>query len=190
MTGDKRRETDEPLAQLRLGQSGLHVKLDKGFEQGIYSVDVEFGELAERIGFAAARRSARDYCGHLKTELQRLPEYAFGRTEDHSRIGNPHRKYDLETALLSFPMKTSDGRFHDHAIREQFQVACLRTAQAREQAQAHLKTHRRHSRQEKFREQLDRLLQGEAYAGIAPAVRERLLAEVPALVFPARELEP
>jgi len=58
------------------------------------------------------------------------------------------------------------------------------------QAQAREQTHRRHGRQEQFRRQLARLLEGDAYAAVGAEAKERLLAEVPALAFPPRGVEP
>ena len=59
---DREGESYEPLVEQRLGQSGLHVKLDKGFEQGNYCLFVEFDGLATRIGFRSAHRQALEYC--------------------------------------------------------------------------------------------------------------------------------
>ena len=133
MTGDREGETYEPLVAHRLGRSGLHVKLDKGFEPGTYCVYVEFDELSNLKGFTTARRKAKEYCASLKGELGRLPGYSCGETEDSSRTGDSRRKRDLETTFLSFPIETSDGRFHDRIIKEQFRVAFLRTGQSWDQ---------------------------------------------------------
>src|SRR5262249_21645991 len=84
-------------------------------------------------------------------------------TEDPSQSGDPRRKRDLESTFLSFTIDTADGRFHDQAVREQFQLALLWAGQAWDQDQAGVQGHRRHSRQEKFRQQLARLLEGDAY---------------------------
>lgn len=188
MTSEKRRKPYEPLAVQQLDQSGLHLKLEKGFKRGSYDVHVEFGELAAWIGFDDARRIARDYCVRLKGELDRLPDYTIGKIEDISLTSGPDRKTNLDAAILSFHLKTCNRRESDDAVEEQFKVACMRTAHSRDQEQAHAQTLRRNSRQEKFRERLDQLLKGDAYASIAPAVRERLLVEVSALAFLPREL--
>ena len=190
MTGGSEEQSYGVLAEQRLGRRGLHVKLDKGFEAGTYCLYIEFEELSDRVGFAAARRSAGEYCALLKEHLGRLSGYALGETEDNSRNGGPRRKRDLELTFLSFPVETSDGRFHDTAMREQFRVALLRAGQAWEQAEARGQTHRRHTRQERFRQQLAGLLDGEGYAGMDAATKDRLLEDVPALAFPPRGVEP
>jgi len=184
MTGEREEQSYGVLADQRLSRRGLHVKLDKGFDAGTYCIYIEFDELSDRVGFAAARRSAGEYCALLKEQLGRLPGHALGETEDHSQNGGPRRRRDLELTFLSFPVETSDGRFHDAAMREQFRVAFLRAGQAWEQAEARGQTHRRHTRQENFRQQLAGLLEGEGYAGMDAATKERLLEEVPALAFP------
>ncbi len=174
------------LADHRLGRLGLQVKLDKGFEQGSYCVYVEYDDLAARMGFATGHQSAREYCALLKAQLGRLPGYGLGETEDASQSGDPRRKRDLEATFLSFPIETNDGRFHDDEIKEQFRVASLRTGQVWDQARASEQTHRRQTRQEKFRRQLGALLNGEVYAGLDATVKDRLLDEIPALAFPPR----
>ena len=190
MTSDGKREVPSVLEDLPLGRLGLRIKLDKGFEQGNYCVYVEFDGLAERVGFSAARRSAGEYCALLKGQLKRLPGYAVGETEDPSRTGDPRRKRDLEVTFLSFPVETDDGRFHDGAMREHFRVAFLRAGQAWDQSQARVQTRRRHTRQQNFRQELARLLDGEVYADVSEAAKQRLLDEVPALAFPPKEIGP
>ena len=66
MTGDGEEETECVLASHRLYRRGLQVKLDKGFDDGTYCVYVEFDELVDRVGFAAARRTAGEYCAHAQ----------------------------------------------------------------------------------------------------------------------------
>ena len=190
MTGGGEEETDCVLATHRLGRRGLQVKLDKGFDEGTYCVYCEFEGLSEQVGFTAARRAAEAYCAGLKEQLGRSPGYVLGETEDASRTSAPCRKRDLELTFLSFPVETSDGRFHDAAMREQFRVAFLRAGQAWVQAEARGQTQRRHTRQEKFRRRLAGLLDGDAYAAVDAATKERLLAEVPALAFPPRGIGP
>jgi hypothetical protein len=191
MKSDREGEADGVLTDHQLGRLGLRVKLDKGFEDGTYCVYVEYDDLAERIGFAAAHRSAVEFCRLLKGQLQQLPGYDLGRTEDASRTGDrSRRKHDLEATFLSFPVQTHDERFHDDDMRKHFRVAFLRAGQAREQAEALEQTQRRHTKQDRFRQQFAALLDGEAYAGLDPAVRERLLAEVPGLAFPPRGVGP
>ncbi len=190
MSGGGEEQADSVLVDQRLGHSGLHVKLDKGFDEGTYCVYVEFDELADRVGFAAARREAGGYCDLLRQQMGRMAGYALGETEDPSREAAPGRKRDLELTHLTFPVKTSDGRYHDAALRAQFHVAFLRTGQAWEQEEARRQTQRRHTRQDRFREKLAGLLDGDAYAGLDTATKQRLLDDVPRLAFPARGTEP
>ncbi len=186
MTGDGEEESCEALTVYRQDRLGLQVKLDKGFREGIYSVYVEFDELASRVGFTAARRTAGEYCALLKEQLGRSCAYALGEIEDASRSGDPRRKRDLEMTFLSFAVQTADGRFHDRVMQEQFRVALLRTGQAWEQSEASAQARRRHTRQERFRHQLAALLSGDAYAGVDATIKERLLDEIPALAFGPR----
>jgi hypothetical protein len=190
MTGDEGRESSGVLAEYRLGRSGLVVKLDKGFASGTYVAYVEFDDLDGRVGFAAARRAAGEYAARLQRELSLLPEYATGAIEDPSRTDDPRRKRDLEMTFLSFPIETGDSRFHDQAMKASFRVAYLRAGQGWDQDQARAQTHRRHTRQEQFRQQLGRLLDSEAYAAVDAVTKARLLSEVPPLAFPARSIQP
>ncbi len=182
-------EAYELLAEQRLDRIGLEVKLDRGFAEGTYAVTVEFDALERRAGFAEAHRIARRYGTLLKNQLSQLPGHSLGETEDASRTGDPRRKRDLESTFLSFTIETADGRFHDAEMRKQFRLASLRAGQEWDQAQAGAEMRRRHSRQEKFRQQLAHLLAGEGYQQVDAAVKERLLEEVPALAFPARGRE-
>ncbi len=54
------------LDEYRMSREGLHVKLDRGFEEGTYCIYAEFNDLASRVGVAAAHRRAGEYCGLLK----------------------------------------------------------------------------------------------------------------------------
>jgi hypothetical protein len=87
-------------------------------------------------------------------------------------------------------VQTGDGRFHHDAMKEDFRRAAIRTGQVWDQLQARAQTHRRHTRQEQFRQQLRGLLDGEGYAAVDAATKARLLDEVPPLAFPPRGLEP
>jgi len=189
MTED-REETYELLAKQRLGRSGLLVKLDKGFTEGTYGVYVEFDDLAQRDGFAAAHRAARQFGALLKAQLARVPGYALGQTEDASRYGGPGRQRDLEATFLSFPLSTADGQFHDADAREHFRVTFLRAAQAWDQFQAKEHERRRGTRQERFRQRLAELLEGGVYTHLDGATKARLLDDVCALVFPPRGIGP
>jgi hypothetical protein len=186
MTGEGEEESCEALTAHRLDRLGLQVKLDKGFQEGIYSIDVEFDELASRVGFTAARRTAGEYCARLKEQLGRSCAHALGEIEDASRTGDPRRKRDLELTFLSFAVETADARFHDRVMQEQFRVAVLRAGQAWEQSEASAQARRRHTRQERFRHQLAALLSGEVYAGVDATIKERLLDEIPPLAFSPR----
>jgi hypothetical protein len=190
MTDDGEGEPSGVLVEHRLNRGGLQVKLDKGFEKGTYCVYIEFDELSARAGFMAARRMAREYCTLLKSELSRSHEYTLGKIEDSSRSSDPRRKHDLEATFLSFPVQTGDGRYHDHAMKEHFRLAALRTGQVWDQVQARAQTHRRHTRQEQFRQQLRELLNGETYVAVDASTKERLLDEIPLLAFPPRGIEP
>jgi hypothetical protein len=183
MTAEDDKESWAVLGEHRLERTGLHVKLDKGFKAGTYCVYVEFDELAARQGFTAARRAASAYCAALKDQLARAEGYALGDIEDGSLSGDARRRRDLEGTFLSFTVTVADGRFHDDATVEQFRVAFLRAGQAWDQAQARVQTDRLHTRQERFRGQLAQLLDGDEYAGVDAATKERLLEEVPALAF-------
>jgi hypothetical protein len=189
MTKDAEGESYGLLAEQWLGRSGLLVQIDKGFTEGTYAVHVQFDELAARNGFAAAHRKAGQYCALLREKLGRAPGYKVGHVEDASREGGPGRRRDLEATFLAFRLKADDGHFHDEDMREQFRVALLRAGQSWEQEEAREQSHRRDRRQEEFRGRLDRLLQGAAYQDLDPAIKERLLDEVPALAFPERGRE-
>lgn len=174
------------LAEHRLGRSDLLVKLDRGFEQGVYGICIDYAPLAERVGFTAARRQALDYAVRLHGQLARVEGYAIDDIEDDSRLAGPGRKRDLECRFLLFALTSEDGRWHDDAITERFRIALLRADQQRDQHQAGVNEHRRDDRRERFRQRLDVLLKSEAYRHVEAATKERLLAEVTALVFPAR----
>jgi hypothetical protein len=190
MTGEGEEETYELLADQRLGRLGLHVKLDRGFNQGVYNVTVEYDGLAEREGFAAARRTAGKYCKLLREQLGRSGGDALGEIEDPSRTGRTRGKRDPTLTFLSFAVETPDGRSHDRALREQFRVAFLRAGQAWEQAEAGAQSHRRQTRRERFRRQLAELLASPAYARMEDTFKDRLLDDVTALAFPPRVIGP
>lgn len=189
MTEDAEGESCGLLAEQWLGRSGLLVQIDRGFEEGTYAVIVQFDELAERVGFTVAHRRAGGYLALLREQLGRADDYDVGRTEDTSRDASPGRKRDLETTFLAFRVTARDGQFRDADVREKFRVALLRAGQAWEQQEAREQSARRERRQEEFRGRLSRLLKGAAYAELDAATRERLLAEIPAVAFPARGME-
>ena len=155
------------LAAQRLGQTGLEVKLDKGFDPGVYVVTVEYGEAAQRVGFTAAKRQALDYAARLYEQLAGTAGYAIDDIDDASHSGDPRRKRDLERSFLSFALTSEDGLWHDAAIKERFRVALLRADQERDQHQAGVDERRRDGRRERFRQRLETLLAGEAYRQVA-----------------------
>jgi len=189
MTGVGENENWAVLAEHRLERTGLEVKLDKGFEEGTYCVCIEFDELASRQGFTAAHRLAERYCAALKGQLGCRAGYSLGQIEDASRAEGTRRKRDLESTFLSFDITTGDGRFHDARMQEDFRLAFLRAGQAWDQVEARAQAQRRKGREEEFRRQLARLLEGSTYEGIDVATKERLLAEVPALAFARKSME-
>jgi hypothetical protein len=109
--------------------------------------------------------------------------------EDFSHSGDPRRKHDLEHTFLSFALTSNDGLWHDAAMKRQFQIAPLRADQQWDQHQARLDAKRRDRQRESFRQRLDTLLEGENFRHIDGATKERLLAEVTALVFLAKGYE-
>jgi hypothetical protein len=173
------------LEEHRLGRSGLVVKLDKGFAHGVYCVYVEYGELADRIGFTAARKQALDYSDWLREQLALTEGYGVGATEDASRTA-AGRRHDLECSFLSFPATSNDGCWHDAAMRDGFRMARLRADREWDQMQARREAVRRNGRRDRFRRGLDALLSGDVYAHVDAATKERLLAEVTDLAFPPR----
>ncbi len=189
MAEDGEEQAYELLAGQRMARQGLEVMLDRGFATGTYAVYVDYDQLAARVGFAAARRVAREYCALLKDQLKQVSSHRPGKTEDLSRSDDPRRKRDLEGTFLSFDITADDGRYHDDAMRRDFLRALLRTGQAWDQAEAKTQDQRRGVRRDRFREQLAALLEGEAYAHLDRATKERLLSEVPALAFRPRGME-
>jgi hypothetical protein len=172
-----------PLVEHRLGRTGLVAKLDKGFEKGVYCLYVEYAGLADGIGFKAARRQALAYCSRLQMQLASTEGYRLGTLEDPSESNDPRRKHDLENTFLSIAVTSEDGSWHDMAIKDKYRVALLRADQAWDQMQAGRDEERRDNRRERFRQRLGTMLDGEAYRHVDAATRERLLAEVTALVF-------
>lgn len=179
-------ESYEVLVEQRLGRQGLEVKLDRGFEDGVYCVYVQFEGLAARVGFTAAHRQAEEFCGLLNAQLARQSKHSIGDIEDASRTNDRRKKRDLELTYLAFPVVTADSRYHDDAMKEEFRVALLRAGQQWDQVQARADTRRHASRKDAFRERLGALLAGDAYRGIDAATKEQLLDDVATLAFPPR----
>lgn len=177
------------LVEHRLNRTGLLVKLDKGFDEGVYCVYVHYDDLAARIGNVAARREAMRYGTLILEQMGRTAGYALGDIEDASRSSDPRRRRDLECTFLSFPITANDGCFHDTALKQQFRLALLRVDQEWDQIKARRDMQRHRGRREVFRQRLGTLLDGEAYRQVDAATKERLLAEVTALAFPAKGLE-
>ncbi len=186
MTGEGNEESWEVLAEYPMVREGLHVKLDRGFEQGTYCIYVEFNDLASRVGFAAAHRRAGEYCGLLNAELDRFAGHSVGETEDASRRAGSGRRRDLELTYLTFPVVMADGRFHDNAMLKEFRTAVLRTGQQWDQVQARIDTQKQERRRDAFRQQFGELLAGDAYQHLDKVTKDRLMDEVPALAFPPR----
>lgn len=182
-------ESYESLVEYRLGRSDMVVKLDRGFEPGVYGVCIEYAPLAEQIGFTAARRQALDYARRLHRHLAGTTGYAIDAIEDDSRSGGSGRKRDLECRFVYFALTSEDGHWQDGAVKERFRIALLRADQERDQRLAGLDERQRDDRRERFHQRLSALLDGEAYRWMDAAIRERLLAEVTALVFPPRGRE-
>ena len=191
MTGtlDWSEDESETLAEHRLGRSDLLVKLDRGFEPGVYGVTIEYHSLSDRVGFAAARRQALDYAARLHGQMARTEGYAIDDIDDASQSGDPRRKHDLECRFLYFALTSEDDCWHDDDIKDCFRIALLRADQQRDQNQAGLDERRREDRRERFRQRLDELLKGREYRQVDAATKERLLAEVTAMVFPPRGRE-
>ena len=186
MTGTSDEENNAALISEPLPRTGFEVKLDRGYAEGTYCAYVEFDALASRAGFAAARKKAGEYCALLKQQLGRAPAYTVRKIEDGSRTGDPRRQRDLEMTFLSFDIETADGQYHDDDMRKDFRMAFLRAGQAWDQAEARAQANRRGNRQDKLRHQLAGLLDGDAYAHLDAATKERLLHDIPALAFPPR----
>jgi len=179
-------ESYEVLVEQRLGRQGLEVKLDRGFEDSVYCVYVEFDGQAGRVGFTAAHRQAEEFCALLNAQLARHSRHSIGEIEDASRTGDRRRRRNLELTYLAFPVVTADGRHHDDAMKEEFRVALLRAGQQWDQAQARADTRRHASRRDAFRERLGALLAGDAYRHMDDTTKERLLEEIPPLAHPPR----
>ncbi len=69
-TDAKRRKTQTPLPSFPR----------KGFKKGTYCIGVEYDGLAQRVGFGAARRAAREYCDQVKAHLARVTGIVFPTT--------------------------------------------------------------------------------------------------------------
>ena len=138
-------EEFEMMAEHRLDRMGLVVKLDRGFKKGTYCIGVEYDELAQRVGFGAARRAAREYCDQVKAHLARVTGSGIGETDDAARAAGPGRKRDLEATFPCFPVTPDDGHSNDAAMTKQFRVALLRADQECDQSQARGNALRRNS---------------------------------------------
>ncbi len=174
------------LVEQRLGRQGLEVKLDRGFEDGVYCAYVDCGDLAARVGFTAAHRQAADFCALLKAQLDHNSRHSIGDIEDASRTGDPRRRRDLELTYLALPILTADSRYHDDDVKEEFRLALLRAGQQWDQVQAHADTRRHAGRRDAFRTRLGALLAGDAYRHVDETTKNRLLDDVTALAFPPR----
>jgi len=120
-----RQEWDEEAAKAllavhRLRQGSLEVKLDKGFEPGVYGVTVEYSESVQKFGFTAARRQARDYATRLHGQLSRIAGKTLDKLDDASLNAGQGQKRDLEGTFLTFAVSTDDGSWHDDAMNPYF----------------------------------------------------------------------
>ena len=186
-----RRDWDKEAAQAllavhRLGQTGLEVTLDRGFDAGVYGITVDYGEAAQRLGFSEARRQARHYAARLHEHLACQADGALDPVEDHALRAAPGRKRDLESTFLRFDLTFKDQKWRDDDIKEQFRIAVLQAEQEWDQHQAGVNQRRQEHRRTHFRARLEELLEGKAYQQLDGALKERLLAEVTELVFPPR----
>jgi hypothetical protein len=86
---DGEEQAYELLASHHMARQGLEVMLDRGFATGTYAVWIEYEQLAARVGFAAARRVAKEYCALLKSQLKQVSRHQPGETEDLSRSDDP-----------------------------------------------------------------------------------------------------
>jgi hypothetical protein len=179
----------EPLIEQRLAREGFVVKLDRGFEEGTYCVYVHFNELASRVGYAAARHRAGEYCGLVKAKLDCFAGHSVGETADAFAVGRARQRKEEEFHYVVLPVVMADGGYHDEAMKKEFRLAVVRAGQQWEQEQARVDTERQEARRDSFRVRLDALLGSDAYRQLDGATRERLLAEVPALAFPAKGIE-
>ena len=188
-TLDWSEDESESLAEHRLGRSDLLVKLDRGFEPGVYGVTLEYHSLSDRVGFAAARRQALEYAARLHGQMARTEGYAIDDIDDASQSGDPRRKHDLECRFLYFALTSEDDCWHDDDIKERFRIALLRADRERDQHQAGMNERRHDDRRARFRQKLETLLEAEAYRQLDGTTKERLLAEITALAFPPKGRE-
>ena len=188
-TLDWSEDESETLAEHRLGRSDLVVKLDRGFEPGVYGVTLEYQSLSDRVGFAAARRQALEYAARLHGQMARTEGYAIDDIDDASQSGDPRRKHDLECRFLYFGLMSEDDCWHDDDIKERFRIALLRADRERDQHQAGMNERRHDDRRARFRQKLETLLEAEAYRQLDGTTKERLLAEITALAFPPKGRE-
>ena len=182
-------EEFEVMAEHRLDRMGLVVKLDKGFKKGTYCIYVEYDELAHRVGFAppAVRR------GNIATRSRRIwagsQGAALAKPMTHrvplGQVGNA--TWRLHSCL--FRSRPDDRHSNDPAMTKQFRVALLRADQECDQTQARSNALRRNKRRTTFQERLATVLAGEAYQHVDAVTKERLLADVTGIVFPATERE-
>ena len=107
MTEWSAEEPYQSLAEHRLGRSGLILKLDRGFEQGVYGICIDYAPLAERVGFTAARRQALDYAVRLHGQLARVEEYTIDDIEDDSRTGMTTPSRSASTSPCCGPIKSA-----------------------------------------------------------------------------------
>lgn len=189
MANEGDRESLDPLEKHRMSREGLLVKLDRGFEKGDYCVYVEFDELSSRVGYAAARHRAGEFCELLKTQLDRFAGHSIGEMTDAIGVGPMQRRKEKDYHHVVFPVVMNNGRFHDNAMLQEFRAALLRAGQQWDQLQARTIAQKLDGRRDAFRVQLGQLLAGDVYQHVDKVTKDRLLDEVPALAFPPRGYE-
>jgi hypothetical protein len=112
------------LVEHRHTPTGLYAQLVAD-GQGYYLVRVEFGSLAARLGFAAARMRALAYTVLLRQELGHADGCVLGDIDGVSRGGRPRRESVAENTFVSFLIASADGSGCGDAMTKRFRHALL-----------------------------------------------------------------
>jgi hypothetical protein len=174
------------LVEEPLPREGLLLKLERGFDPGIYCVYVHFDDLASRVGYVPARRRAEEFCRLLANQLDRFAGHSSGEIKYAAGIDVFEPRRQSETMVVGFDTLRADGRYRDKVMMDHFRLAVVRAGQEWDQRQAQGGTQRQDAKRDSFRRQLDTLLGGDAYRHLDVDTRVRLLEEVPPMAFPAR----